>query len=436
VLWRAEVGSRVRSTPAVTEDLVVFGTMSGHVQALDRRTGARRWDFATEGASHDFALKHNDTTSVFASPSIRDGMVVVGGRDGMIYGLDLATGVQRWRTTHDGGSWILSTAAEPGRVYVGSGSAAILQAADLATGAEAWRIPIGGAMFGSPAIAGNVLVFGDFSGFLHAVDKRTGAALWRFALGDRTFSSPVIGDGAVFAASDTGVLYALNVSVAARTEPPLRRLVFWEAPKGKDGFSWFTGNVDLAVLGFFKAAGYEPVDAEQLRQAMLAQVEGREHSLVVFAENRVPPSVYETPDANALIRRYLEAGGRVAFLGSNPLAFRPDPKTGVIGKIDYDLPDAVLGTHSPPRNIDFGFHISQITPEGAAWGLSGSSVTSGTILPDASTVVLTRNEFGKASTWVRFYGGPDGGALIQLTIPRGAPSDLTAVLNVIEHGTH
>src|SRR5664279_867531 len=92
VLWRHDAGARIRSTPAVQGDIVVFGTMSGHVVALDARDGRERWRFATDGASRTFADKGNDTTSVFASPTIAGAIVTVGGRDGQLYALELATG--------------------------------------------------------------------------------------------------------------------------------------------------------------------------------------------------------------------------------------------------------------------------------------------------------------------------------------------------------
>ncbi len=433
-LWSTDLGARVRSTPAVSGDLVVVGTMAGKLEALDLKTGARRWTFATEGASRTFAFKHNDTTSIMASPAIRDGVVVIGGRDGQIYGVDLKTGAQKWKTTHDGGSWILSAAVEPGRAYIGSGSAYIVQAADLNSGAEAWRFKVSSAVFAPVVLAGDVVLFDDLSGKLYAADKATGAELWRFSMKDMAYASPVVGDGAVFAASDAGVLWALDVGADAPTRPPVKRLVYFEGAKSPNALVWFLNDVDTAIFNDFKAAGYTPVDAEGLRAAMENQIAGKERSLVVFADDRYPAAIAEPRTDQALIRRYLEHGGRVAFLGGNPMGFITDPKTGEVTALDNPGAAAIVGVRLPAPDAESGYHVSEPTAEGTAWGLRGFLVSGGAILPDASVTVLARNEFGMATWWARHYGGPDGGDLIQLYPSRVAPGDLSAFRNVIEHG--
>jgi outer membrane protein assembly factor BamB len=197
----------------VGEGLVVFGTQSGHVVALHERDGRPAWDFATDGASRTFDDRDNDTTSVPGAPTLVGGSVFVGGRDGFLYALDLASGRERWRRTHDGSSWILSTASDGRRLYVGSGSALIVQAVDPATGDELWRAPTRGAVFAPLALGGGAVVYADFSGTLQALDAATGRALWQFPMGGRSLSAPVVAEGAVFAASDQGVLYAIEGAV-------------------------------------------------------------------------------------------------------------------------------------------------------------------------------------------------------------------------------
>ena len=214
-LWAFDAAARIRSTPAVQGDLVVVGTMAGRVVAVDAASGAPKWSFASDGAAQTFADKGNDTTSIFATPTIAGGLVAVGARDGSLYALDLATGKLAWRSTHDGSSWILSTAYDGRTLYVGSGSALIVQAADPATGAERWRFKTRGAVFSQIAIARDTLLFSDFTGTLSAIDSRDGAARWQFPMGGRSLSTPVVADGVVYAASDAGVLVRLSVAPAA-----------------------------------------------------------------------------------------------------------------------------------------------------------------------------------------------------------------------------
>ena len=61
----------------------------------------------------------NDTTSISASPSISNGVVTVGARDGFIYGINLADGSLRWAFT-TGGDVRASVAVGNGMIYAGS----------------------------------------------------------------------------------------------------------------------------------------------------------------------------------------------------------------------------------------------------------------------------------------------------------------------------
>jgi outer membrane protein assembly factor BamB len=418
IKWTFDAGSRVRSTPAVTDGAVVFGTMSGHVVAVDRKSGAQLWKFTTAGASRKFEEKQNDTTSVYGSPSIADGVVTIGGRDGQIYGIDLASGVQKWRTTHDGGSWILGNAAQSGVAYIASGSAALVQAADLKSGAERWRFATSSAVFSSLTIAGGVVLFNDFAGKLYALDKASGAELWRFPLGDRAFSTPVVAGHIVYASSDEGTLYALDVSdeaVAAR--PPVKRFVYWE-PRRDDDSTNFRNDVDVVLRSSFEIGGYERVDATELATAVGAQIaDPAQHSVIVFAANRVPPVLLEPASAEAPLRKFLEAGGRIVFVGINPVA----------------NPEKILGLRYPPLENERGYHVAQATAEGKTWGLRGEQVVNGAIDPGQVSAVLANNEFGLATSWVKRYGRR-GGTLLQLTAPTLFVGSLTSFVIAAEHG--
>jgi hypothetical protein len=416
--------------------------MAGSVVALDRDTGARLWTFATEGASHTFATRNNDTTSIFASASIAGNIVTVGSRDGFLYGIDLRTGTQIWRTTHNGGSWILSTAVEGDSVYSGSGSAFFVQRANLSDGHERWRFPTASALFGSLTIAGDILLFNDFSGTLYAVTKADGHEVWRFSLGDRAFATPVVANGLVYASSDEGVLFALETS--PNPVPPdraMRRLVYFEGPRSATAFSWFGNGVDNAILSYFKSTGYEQVDASGLAQAMRDQIAGRRRSVVVFADDRIPAASLEPEAGGSLLRRFLDAGGGVVFLRSDPLGILTDPTTGALTDLNNSRIEANLDIHLPPRNIDTGYHVSQYNAAGRRWGLSGYFVTNGAMAPGQADLVLASDEFGMATSWLKRFG-PGRGFLLQFALPRDRLVDLTPYRIAIEsallwdgHGT-
>ena len=440
VKWQADLGARVRSTPAVHDGIVVVGTMSGHVRALRERDGAPLWTFATDGAAHKFADAGNDTTAIVASPTIVAGnggdLVAVGGRDGTLYALDLHGGQLRWRLTHDGSSWMLATATDGRTLYVGGGSAAIVQAVDPATGVERWRFKTRSAVFASLALAGDSLLASDFTGELVALDTAGGRRLWAFPLGGRALSTPLVVGNIVYAASDSGVLRALDV-VAPTPAPAAaapRRIVYFEGPRSPKAFSWFANGLDAALFAQFKAAGYEAMDAGQLLAFMHQQDKDSPPAVVVFADNRFPTALVDTAHGTAPLRRFLDAGAKVALLGPNPLAYKADPVTGEVEDIDFAAPQALFDIRFPPPPEAGGYYAVAPTAAGRAAGLRHPGIASSPIDAQAGVTVLSMDEFGRASAWLRSYGGHPGSGLLQLELPRNEAPDLAELRAVIEHG--
>jgi len=441
VRWRVAVGARVRSTLAAQAGTLVFGTLDGHVRALRARDGAPLWTFATDGAAHTFADAGNDTTAVVASPTIvgrgADALVAVGGRDGHLYALDLATGRLRWRLTHDGSSWMLATATDGRTLYVAGGSAAIVQAVDAASGTERWRFKTHGAVFASLALAGDTLLASDFTGVLVGLDTTTGQRRWEFPLGGRALSTPLAAGGLVYATSDAGVLHALEIAPAApphRETGAPRRIVYLEGPRSPQAFNWFLNGVDVALAAQLKAAGYETMDGAQLRAFLLQQQPASAPAVVVFADDRFPASIVDGADGSAPIRRFLDAGGKIALLGPNPLAFKADPATGAVEDIDFAAPRAVFDVRFPPPQEAGGYYAVAPTAAGRAMGLRHAGVASYPIDAQPGVTALATDEFGRASAWLRGYGGRPGTGLLQLQLSRFEAPDLAELRAVIEHG--
>ncbi len=438
VKWRADVGARVRSTPAVHDGIVVVGTMDGRVRALRQRDGTPLWSFATDGAAHKFADAGNDTTSVVASPTIvaddAGGLVAVGGRDGHFYALDLHSGRLRWRLTHDGSSWMLATATDGRSLYVGGGSAAIVQAVDPATGAERWRATMRSAVFASLALAGDTLLASDFAGELVALDKTTGRRLWAFPLGGHALSTPLVVGNVVYAASDSGLLRALDVAPPEPSAAAPRRIVHFEGARSPAAFSWFANGLDATLFAQLKAAGYEAMDADQLLAFTRQQAAGSPAAVIVFADNRFPAALVDTSHGIAPLRRFLDVGGKVALLGPNPLAYKADPVTGVVEDIDFAPAATFFDIRFPPPQEAGGYYAVAPTAAGRAAGLHRAGVASSPIAAQPGVTVLATDEFGRASAWLRGYGGRPGSGLLQLQLPRAEAPDLAEIRAVIEQG--
>lgn len=435
VRWSFDAQSRIRSTVVVRDGVVVFGTMDGHVHGISQRDGSPLWKFATAGAAKTFADEDNDTTSVYTSPAVADGRVAIGGRDGQLYALDLASGREAWHKTHDGSSWVLSAVFDGTTLYSGSGSALFVEAADAATGATHWRFKTRGAVFSSLTVAGSSLLFADFSGTVHAIDKATGKPQWQFPMRGRSLSTPIVVDGTVYCASDGGTLFALAVApnTVMRADEP-RRIVYADGAAPAGAFAWFQNGVDAALLAQLRAAGYEQLDAGQLAQFMSEQRPLSPRSVVVFADNRIPQVLADPRDGVAPVRAYLNAGGKIALVGPNPLAYVVDPASGALTGIDFSIPASVFDVRYPELHTIGGYYVSAPTAAGRAMGLRNSSVGFPAVEPDQALTPLAIDEYGKASAWIKGYGGAVGSGLLQLTLPRQELPDIAELRAVIEYG--
>lgn len=434
IVWNVFAESRICATPAVEGNIVLVGTMNGYLLAVDRTEGSLKWKFVTQGATlkiEDFGF---DRSAIVSSPSVADGIVTFGCRDGVLYAVDLQTGMQKWTNDHRV-SWVLSTPARAGgSVYAGSSDAQFVQAVDGSSGKELWRFKTGGPVWSSAAIAGSLLYIASNDGNIYALDKNTGSERWRFKTKDRIFASPVATDGMVFCGGDDGFLYALAGSTDPDTSAAnLKRAVFWDAKRDIQG-QWFSSGFDEWIRDYFKGEGYEVVDSKGLGRFMSDQIDARSRSVVVFADHRVPADVVEEESEHALIRRYLNAGGKIVWLGPDPLAWRRD-SVGRMTGIDYSVPLKVLGLHYPGSQLEeIGWYGSRVTSEGTKWGLGGWWVGLGWIDSAQVSSVLAVDEYGRASCWVKNFGGRGGTGLVQLFVPKNRQFDLHPIKLVAEFG--
>jgi outer membrane protein assembly factor BamB len=419
-IWSADVGARVRTTPLVLADKVIVGTMGGHAVALDRRDGRRLWTFATEGAAHDFAFKHNDTRSVVTQPILVGRTVVVGGRDGNVYGVDALSGAKQWEETHDGGSWILGLESDPHVVYSASGSAFIIQAADAATGKELWRTTTGAAMFGGLAKAGDVLVSNGSYGMLYGLST-AGKELWRLPLPAMSYASPLVAPGVVFTGADDGSVIAADTNTAAPV--PLDRYVYSYTNQPDVGFFWFKPEVVATMKGEFEAAGFSAVGNAELGPLLGKPIGEHGRKIIVIADTRLPDEV-----DGALVRRFLDGGGILVMVGANPLAFSFDA-TGA--PVDQQEAKAAASLALPPPDIerDNGYNVSVYGPRAHTWGLSGPLIANRFVRADKVSLPLALDRTGMAAAWINKYR--DGGLLISLPVARFRPEDLTPLIEAV-----
>ena len=424
--WRFATEGRVRSSPAVAGGVAYVGSADGSLYALELETGELKWRFDTEGWSLSSADFGFDRKTIQSSPTVMDGTVYFGSRDGALYAVTSETGELKWRNS-EGASWVVaSPAASDGVVYTGWSDALIFHAVDAESGAERWRFETGHRVFSSAAVVGETVYFGNSNGFLFAFDIATGEERWRYQTGEAVRSSPAVADSVLYFGSDDGFVYALEAAVGLA---PFRA-VFWDS-----------NSVSLAVYGgrdeheevrrYFERWGYGVLDSDGLAEFMEARLADGAPSVIVFAMDYVPPGVAPEATDTVLFRRYLDGGGKIVWLGYPPLFVVRDSETLQITGVDLERPGRLLGVDHGRFNAEpYGVRV---TDAGRRWGLTDWWVGNTGVDTTEVTTTLALDEDGGAAAWVKRYGGPPGRGYVQLwyTLEDG---ELEAIRAVAEYG--
>ncbi len=419
-LWRYPTDGQIWSSPAVADGTVFVGSADGSLHAVDLASGEPRWRYDTEGRSHVSAEFGFDRRTIQSSPSVADGRVFFGSRDGHVYAVESQTGSLAWRFDQEVSWCVTSPAVDGGVVYAGSSDGNFAQALDAQSGEELWRASTEFRVFASPALSGETVVVADHAGVLFALDRRTGAERWRFRAGRAIQSSPVVANGTVYVGSDDGFVYAIG----GTDGPSLHRAVFWDASVP----ALYPGHE--ALRDHLASAGYEVLDANGLAEFMAARESDREPSVVVFAIDQVPETVGATAADTVLFRRYLDGGGRIVWLGYPPFALVRDPDTGAFVAVDMDRTGEVL-------DVDHSFatgdeYAAWATDTGMAWGLPDTWLDGFGVDPAHVTTVLASDERGRATAWVRQYSDVPGGGFVRLWGRLDAIGDPAIVQRVAE----
>lgn len=409
VRWRARTNGKVRATPAVSEGVVVVGSWDGRVYAFDLATGQERWVNRTVGDTLDSKKWGFDRRAIQGSAAIAGGRVFVGSRDGGFYGIDFKTGERQWRATHRG-SWVVgSPTAEPGRVTVGSSDGHFIHAVDPVTGNDIWRLETGMNVLASPLRVGDLLIIGLYhtdgsSGGIWALDAATGAVRWKLNLDASVMSSPVAADGELYVGTEDGSIVAIE-----ETNPLIPKLaVFYDPALRK------VARMEGAELArhYFGDLGYAVLDSDSLAGFLSARIADGAPSAIVFAMDIAPPSVLPSVSDTVLIRRYLDGGGKVVWLGQ-PIGIAARDTAGNITAYDPARTGTILGMSM--EGFDFDPFDAHPTADGRRWGIDRAFRGATPLAPSAVTRALTLDELGNASAWLRVYRADrPGSGFVQL----------------------
>ena len=214
--WRRQIPTSedsdraIYGRPAVTDSAVFVGGYDGSLYAYDWQ-GDLLWQEPLPGR-------------IVGGPAVHGNHVLIGtgtvssadGAGGSLHAIDIQTNDPSWTYHTDGPVWSTPT-VEDGVVLVGSLDHNVY-AVNLEDGSEKWRFRSGGAVSSGLAVAGGLVIFGSFDSTLYALDVETGSLVWRFdGASSWYWSAPLVVDGTVYAPSLDGALYALDASTGDLT---------------------------------------------------------------------------------------------------------------------------------------------------------------------------------------------------------------------------
>jgi outer membrane protein assembly factor BamB len=204
--WSIDVSDvPIRSAPVIADGSVFVSDAAGAIIAVDSESGKRRWRLQTTGLA--------PAAEVSSTPTVVDGVVYVGGSDG-VYALDAATGELKWQFVTsffpESAAVISSPVVDDGVVFVGASNGSVY-ALDARSGTLRWRYKTERPVESSPALEAGVVFVGSWDGTVYALDAATGAERWKQVVGSPVVSTPAVADGLVFVSTYlNGTLHALD----------------------------------------------------------------------------------------------------------------------------------------------------------------------------------------------------------------------------------
>src|SRR3974390_36662 len=205
--WRFQTDGRIRSSAALVNGVVYFGSDDGYLYAVKASDGTLVWKLKTGGA-------------VSSSPAVEKGLVYFMSRDGVFRAVETKSGNLKWTFPtgpelpfQGGWDWFLSSPVLSEESVVFGAGDGFVYALDSLSGNKRWTFKTAGRVRATPAIANGTVYAGSMDGTLYALDLKSGELKWKFKTeGNQYFplgeiqSSPAVADGTGFFGGRDGCL--------------------------------------------------------------------------------------------------------------------------------------------------------------------------------------------------------------------------------------
>lgn len=161
-IGQVDLGGQSGTTATVFGDFVYVGTMSNQVIEVNWKKPAKGWTFEPKRRQQPF----------YASAAVTESLVVTGSRDKKVYAIDRKTGAEKWSFVTEG-MVDASPVIVGDRVYVGClSSGSEFYVLDLKNGRKIQELTLDAAVSSSAAVAGDCLLVGTEKGTLYCLGAK------------------------------------------------------------------------------------------------------------------------------------------------------------------------------------------------------------------------------------------------------------------------
>ncbi|MEE8239231.1 MAG: PQQ-binding-like beta-propeller repeat protein [Nitrososphaerales archaeon] len=194
--WMRKTGGQVLSSPAVESRELYVGSNDGMLYSFDLITGSSNW------------LYDLNSSVGTSSPALTENFVLIGTLDGRVNAVERDSGTLAW--SYSAGGAILSSPLIVDETVMIASNDQMIHALRISDGGLLWTSKFGGEIWSSPSFASGIVYFGSIDGKIYALDMTTASPLWSFATMDFIDSSPAIAQQTMIIGGRDGHLYAFR----------------------------------------------------------------------------------------------------------------------------------------------------------------------------------------------------------------------------------
>lgn len=310
LVWQIKTSGSESGGVTVGDGMVFFDDgydynfQADRLHAVDAETGEEKWikDFSPQLPS---------------MPLVYDKQLYMGG-DGKLVVLDAQTGQEKWHTSLPADSFS-SPLIEDGTLYFASNQHRVfcidncppshntdyISSIDASTGVEKWRVTLndGGGPLNDLALYNAVLYYNTFRpNYLKALDAETGKLKWQFEADDAIFGTPAVMGDVIYLGVSDGTIYALlppGSPTSALTPRPAQTA----SPVADSTPIMPAANVQEAPARGFRAPDFTLTEVNTNKQVTLSALRGKPVFLNFWA-TWCPPCKEEMPRIENLYATY------------------------------------------------------------------------------------------------------------------------------------